>query len=173
VTNEPRPISDKTMAGRGPKPANPGVPQYGPKRWIDAAFERVDNAESEPCEPAEPVGFTTKDSGTRVDFPTGSRRDDATGKGRFDLLPFEAVNRYAQLLERGADKYEARNWEKGQPFSRVFSSMLRHAHQAAAGQTDEDHLAAVIFNAAALITFAERIARGELPDELNDMPWAA
>ncbi|MEY2434765.1 MAG: hypothetical protein QOC92_4490 [Acidimicrobiaceae bacterium] len=115
--------------------------------------------------------FVTKDSGVRKEFATGSRRDSEAGKGRFDLLPIEAIRRYAQLLERGAEKYEAHNWELGQDFSRVFSSMLRHAFQAAAGETDEDHLSAVLFNAAALITFEERIARGELPPELNDMGW--
>jgi hypothetical protein len=117
--------------------------------------------------------FVTKDSGQRAEFDTGSRRDSQTGKGRFDLLPPEAIRRYAELLERGSDKYGDRNWELGQPYSRLVSSMLRHAFQAAAGQTDEDHLAAVLFNAGALITFQERIAAGLLPPELNDMGWAA
>lgn len=114
--------------------------------------------------------FETKDSGQRRQFATGSQRDSADGKGRYDLIPREAIHRYAQLLERGAAKYDAHNWEKGQPFSAVMSSMLRHAFQAAAGMTDEDHLAAVIFNAAALITFQERIAAGLLPADLDDLP---
>lgn len=117
--------------------------------------------------------YVTKDSGDRVEFDTGSRRDSQDGKGRFDLLPIEAVTRWAQLLERGAAKYGENNWQLGQPYSRVRSSMLRHAMQAAAGHTDEDHLAAVIFNAAALITFEERIARGELPASLDDTASAA
>lgn len=113
--------------------------------------------------------FVTKGSGDRQEFPTGSRRDSQAGKGRYDLLPHEAIRRYAQLLERGADRYGDRNWELGQPFSRVVSSMLRHAFQAAAGQNDEDHLAAVIFNAAALITMQERIHAGALPEDLDDL----
>lgn len=116
--------------------------------------------------------FVTKSSGERQEFSTGSRRDTQAGKGRYDLLPPEAIRRYAQLLERGAARYGDRNWELGQPFSRVISSMLRHAFQAAAGQNDEDHLAAVIFNAAALITMQERIAAGALPAELNDLAAA-
>ena len=119
-----------------------------------------------------PHAYITVDSGQRQDFDTGSRRDSQAGKGRYDLLPPEAIRRYAQLLERGAEKYGDRNWELGQPFSRVISSMLRHAFQAAAGQNDEDHLAAVIFNAAALITMQERIAAGALPAELNDLAAA-
>lgn len=116
--------------------------------------------------------FVTKSSGERQEFSTGSRRDTQAGKGRYDLLPPEAIRRYAQLLERGAARYGDRNWELGQPFSRVISSMLRHAFQAAAGHDDEDHLAAVMFNAAALITMQERIAAGALPAELNDLAAA-
>lgn len=115
------------------------------------------------------VRFVTKGSGDKQQFATGSQRDSQAGKGRYDLLPPEAIRRYAQLLARGAERYGDKNWELGQPFSRVVSSMLRHAFQAAAGQNDEDHLAAVMFNAAALITFQERIASGDLPAELNDL----
>ena len=113
--------------------------------------------------------FTTNTTAERDTFTTGSVRGDRTGKGRYDLLPREAIHRYAQLLERGATAYGDNNWRLGQPFSRVMDSLLRHAFQAAAGMTDEDHLAAVIFNAAALITYQEMIARGELPADLNDL----
>lgn len=106
----------------------------------------------------------------RAHFATGSQRGAQTGKGRYDLLPREGIHRLAQLYERGADVYGDRNWEMGQPFTRVLSSMLRHAFQAAAGMTDEDHLAAVAWNALALITFEERIAAGLLPAELDDRP---
>lgn len=116
--------------------------------------------------------FTTKDSGAREEFETGSVRDTEEGKGRYDLLPREAIHRLAGLYERGAAKYGDRNWEKGQQYSRMFSSLLRHAFQAKEGMTDEDHLAAVAWNAFALITTMERVARGELPASLNDMPWA-
>lgn len=92
-----------------------------------------------------------------------------SGKGRFDLVPLEALQRVAQLYERGADKYGDRNWELGQPLSRCFSSLLRHAMQAKAGHFDEDHLAAVVFNAFAIMTFLER--RDELPAEIFDMDW--
>jgi len=114
--------------------------------------------------------FITKTTDVNESFTTGSIRGDRTGKGRYDLLPREAIDRLAKLYERGATAYGDRNWEQGQPFSRVVDSMLRHAHQAAAGMDDEDHLAAVMWNAAALITFGERIARGELPAELDDLP---
>jgi hypothetical protein len=117
--------------------------------------------------------YETRDSGQRRAFTTGSQRDDATGKGRYDLLPREAIHRLAQLYERGAAKYDPRNWEKGQPLSVVTNSMLRHAFQAAAGLDDEDHLAAVAWNAFAAITILERIAAGTLPAELDDLPRQA
>lgn len=114
--------------------------------------------------------FVTKDSGLRAEFATGAVRDGATGKGRYDLIPREAIHRLAQLYERGAAKYEDRNWEKGMPLSEMVDSMLRHAFQAAAGATDEDHFAAVMWNAAGVITFQERIKAGLLPAELDDLP---
>ena len=38
------------------------------------------------------------------------------------------------------------------------------------GKRDEDHLAAIMFNAMALIHYEEMIERGRLPAALNDMP---
>jgi hypothetical protein len=114
--------------------------------------------------------FTTKVTESRDEFSTGSVRGDQSGKGRYDLLPREAIHRLAQLYERGAEAYGDNNWRLGQPFSRVASSMLRHAFQAANGDTDEDHLAAVMFNAAALATYEELIRAGKLPAELDDRP---
>lgn len=114
--------------------------------------------------------FITKDSGERRPFDTGAHRDVATGKGRYDLLPPEGIKRLAQLFERGAEKYDDRNWEKGIPLSVYADSMLRHAFQAAAGQEDEDHLAAVAWNALCMATTQQRIREGLLPAELDDLP---
>ena len=70
--------------------------------------------------------FIIKDSGQREDFSTGARRDTQTGKPRFDLIPSGPMYRLAMVYSRGADKYAARNWEKGQPVMRYFSSAMRH-----------------------------------------------
>ena len=40
--------------------------------------------------------FILKDSGKREEFPTGSRRDQRAGKGRFDLIPTMALRRLAR-----------------------------------------------------------------------------
>lgn len=97
--------------------------------------------------------FVTKDSGARAEFDTGSQRDSQEGKPRYDLIPIDPLKRLADLYARGAEKYEERNWEKGQPFSRLYASMFRHMMQWREGDRDEDHLAAVIFNAMAIMEF--------------------
>lgn len=113
--------------------------------------------------------FITKDSGERVEFVTGSRRDVDDDKGRFDLLPPLCIRRVAQLYQRGSAKYGDNNWRLGQPMSRALSSMLRHAFQFAEGERSEDHLAAVVWNAFTLMYTEEMIKRGQLPAELNDI----
>lgn len=102
-------------------------------------------------------------------FPTGSQRDIRNGKGRYDLLPTRALRRLARHYEYGANKYSARNWEKGQPFSRVFDSALRHAFQALEGKKDEDHVIAAAWNLLAIAEYQELIKEGKLPAELNDL----
>lgn len=113
-----------------------------------------------------------KDSGTRRDFATGSVRDAATGKGRYDLVSPIALQLLARVLERGAVKYEARNWEKGQPVSVFFDCAIRHLYKHLAGWRDEDHLAAALWNVAGIVHTEHQIARGKLPRELLDWPAA-
>ena len=52
----------------------------------------------------------------------------------------------AKHFENGALKYGERNWEKGIPISRYIDSALRHLMKDLAGETDEDHAAAFIWN---------------------------
>jgi hypothetical protein len=100
--------------------------------------------------------FQTKDSGVRSEYATGMVRDTQEGKPRFDLLlpkgiPYsdQMLTRFAALMGRGADKYTERNWEQArtqQELDRYYSSALRHLMQWIAGENDEDHAAAVMFN---------------------------
>lgn len=53
-------------------------------------------------------------------------KKDDTGKARMDLLPPDALFAVANVLRHGAEKYGQRNWEKGIPFGRLFSAVLRH-----------------------------------------------
>lgn len=114
--------------------------------------------------------FETKGGDAREQWATGSQRDSRAGRGRFDLLPPRAIARLAQLYERGAAKYGDRNWEKGQPLSRYLDSALRHMFQLLAGDEDEDHAAAVAWNALGFMETQRRVRGGELPKELDDIP---
>jgi len=101
-------------------------------------------------------GYITKDSGVRAKYDSGMVRDSEAGKPRFDLLfpldiPFkeQMMTRFADLMERGARKYDERNWEKArgeEELQRYRSSALRHLIQWLTDEDDEDHAAAVMFN---------------------------
>lgn len=101
--------------------------------------------------------FTTLDSGDREEFSSGMVRDSSEGKARFDLLipkgvPYEHqfLTRWAKLMERGARKYDARNWEKAktpEEYDRFKQSAIHHFMQWFMDVEDgEDHAAAIFFN---------------------------
>lgn len=117
------------------------------------------------------MNLKLKDSGKRRNFKTGSVRDSSTGKGRYDLLPPEALEALAIQMELGAAKYKARNWELGQEIVRSYlDSGLRHLTKVLRGDKDEDHLRAALWNIACAIATRERCLNGKLPKELNDLP---
>jgi hypothetical protein len=58
--------------------------------------------------------------------PTSEGRKDDSGKTPWHLMPPDALNQIAQVLEFGANKYGDRNWEKGMHWSRPFSALMRH-----------------------------------------------
>lgn len=111
-----------------------------------------------------------KDSGNRDSFETGAVRDVGTEKGAYELISPIFLRRLAIHLERGAKKYDPRNWEKGMPMGRTMQSLLRHAFQYLAGDRTEDHLGAIACNIQFLIHYEEAIASGLLPEKLNDLP---
>jgi hypothetical protein len=98
----------------------------------------------------------TKDSGARATFVTGMQRDTSSGKARFDLIVPEEIpyseqllTRFAELMTRGAIKYDARNWEKAstaEEMGRFKESAFRHFMQWYCGEEDEDHAVAIWFN---------------------------
>lgn len=96
------------------------------------------------------VDFTIKDSGQRAQFDSGMVRDVTEDKVDFSLI-FDGpmLARWAKHLTLGAKKYDKRNWMKaaGEPeLNRFIESAARHFVQWMAGDKDEDHAAAVIFN---------------------------
>lgn len=114
--------------------------------------------------------FVLKDSGQRQEFDSGAVRDRRGGKGRYDLLPPAALYRVARIFEAGAEKYDARNWERGIPLSRFMDSALRHSFQRLEGRSDEDHAAQAAWNILGFLWTEEMIKRGVLPASLDDMP---
>jgi hypothetical protein len=124
------------------------------------------------------------DSGEREQHPTGAVRDIRRGKGRFDLITPVALRRLAKVYEGGAEKYDARNWEKGMPLSRFLDSAKRHINDLemialyqregipleelpADVNPDEDHAAQAAWNLFAFMHFDE--IRPEL-DDLSEKP---
>jgi hypothetical protein len=99
--------------------------------------------------------FITKDSGVRQDYPSGMSRDSQDDKPDFSLMfpdmPYELqpLTRFADLMTRGAVKYGRRNWQMAnsvEELERFRASAFRHFIQWHCGETDEDHMAAVMFN---------------------------
>lgn len=99
--------------------------------------------------------FVTKDSGKRQHYDSGMVRDLQDGKPDFSLLlpemPYDSlpITRWAALMTRGAEKYGRRNWQVAtstEELERFKASAFRHFMQWIAGEEDEDHMAAVMFN---------------------------
>lgn len=108
--------------------------------------------------------FETKDSGERVDFDSGMRRDIDTGKPRYDLIPPKMLKRLAELYARGAVKYGDRNWELAnspEELQRFKASAWRHFMQWNMGEVDEDHLIGTVWNLFAYETIREKLENEE------------
>jgi hypothetical protein len=93
-----------------------------------------------------------KDSGKTQEFNTGAHRDTSEGKGRFDLIPYEALQRVALTYQKGAEKYGENNWKKGMPID-------------LAGWRDEDHLSMALWNVMGAIYMDEH---PEILEKLNE-----
>ena len=110
------------------------------------------------------------DSGKRRQFASGAVRDVDNDKPRPDLISPFFKERLGNWLAKGAIKYEPWNWAKGMPMSTVIASLERHIMKFQQGLIDEDHLAGIAANAMFLLDFDERIKRGLLSPEFNDLP---
>ena len=108
--------------------------------------------------------FDTQAGGEPEVFASGMKRDHQTAKVRYDLA-FDGpmFERYAELLTRGAARYEPRNWmlANGQEeLERARASAVRHFVQWYRGDVDEDHAAAIWFNVNLAEYVKDRIERG-------------
>ena len=113
--------------------------------------------------------FIIKDSGKRQTYKSGAVRDTNEGKIRYDLLPIECLKRLAEHYTKGAKKYGDDNWKKGIPTERFIESAWRHWGQYLLGETDEDHLSAVVFNIFGIMFNETRAGQViEVTDEMMD-----
>jgi hypothetical protein len=106
-----------------------------------------------------------KDSGERTFFSSGACRDMHAGKGRYDLLPWHAIDEVAKHCEEGALKYGERNVDRGIDQHSLFDSAIRHMRKYLHNETDEPHLRAAAWN----ILWA--LEQETTHPELNDLPW--
>lgn len=107
-----------------------------------------------------------KDGGDRTKFDTGAVRDMHSGKGRMDLLPWYGILELSKHCEEGAVKYGEHNVDRGIPLHSLLDSGARHLAKYIAGEQDEDHLRAAVWN----LTWA--LQQRTTHPELNDLPWA-
>jgi len=107
------------------------------------------------------------DSGERIDYGKGNaQREPDINKPRPELITPFGLERLAHWYRLGGQKYGNFNWCKGMPFSRYTASMFRHLIAWMKGDSSEDHLSAIAWNALAIIHHQEL---GE-DKEWNDMP---
>lgn len=111
-----------------------------------------------------------KDTGDRRQFETGAVRDRGAGKPRLALLPGWALLAYAWIMEAGARKYAARNWEKGMPISEYVESAKRHLEAYLMGMRDEPHLWQAFWNIGGAIHTQVLVYLEVYPKELFDLP---
>ncbi len=70
-----------------------------------------------------------------------------------------------------AAKYGKDNWRQGQPQSASLASLERHLLKYRQGMTDEDHLAAVVWNALSLLNVDEYMKDNpDICDEFGRYP---
>lgn len=103
-----------------------------------------------------------KDSGQRTEFSTGAVRDLHEGKGRYDLLPWNAIHAIAVHCECGALKYGERNVDQGIPTHSLADSATRHMSCYYRGINDEPHTISAAWNLLWLIEM--ELTRPDLQD---------
>lgn len=94
------------------------------------------------------------------------------GKERIGHFPFQTMIDISVHFEKGAKKYNPRNWESGMPLSCYFNSAFRHIVKYSGGLKDEPHLIAAIWNVMCLQQTKIWIENKYLPEKLNDIPIA-
>lgn len=103
-------------------------------------------------------------------FETGAKRDNASAKGRMDLLPPFALFIISRVYQDGGLKRGDRNWEKGMPIGVLLDSASRHIEKYKAGLRDEPHLAQAGWNILGALWTACMVHLGLRPKSLMNLP---
>lgn len=88
-------------------------------------------------------------------FDTGAVRDSEEEKEDYiETISWTALKRHAQYMTKKKSRYGAGNFKKGIPIDSYERSMVRHIqkyfenkYEGGTVETEEDHLAAIVFNA--------------------------
>ena len=107
-------------------------------------------------------------------FKTGAQRDTGCNKLRHSLIPHKALDRVAKRYLDGAEKYGENNW-KGMPLSVYYDSAMRHMQAWWAGDENEDHAAAAVWNMLCAMWTEDNAAmhladKGEVLDDRHKYP---
>lgn len=78
----------------------------------------------------------------------------------YHLYPRAALIRTLERYNHGRTKYGDRNWEGGLPAEECYNRAIEHLSKYVNGYTDEDHLAAAVFNINCIMTYEEE---GQVP----------
>jgi len=99
-------------------------------------------------------------TGDTVDYSSGFRRSNDSGKPRFDLIDLDMLKRWAAHMAANVESKGDGNFRSastGEDLARCIQSAWRHFVAFVEDQRDEDHAVALLFN----VSCAEMI-RGKL-----------
>lgn len=100
--------------------------------------------------------------GQRQEFDSGMKRGNTDAKIDWSLvMDGPLLQRWAVHMTAGAKTYEKRNWMKAESveeLARFRESACRHFFQAMAGEEDEDHVSALLYNLNGMLYVQDRLA---------------
>lgn len=125
----------------------------GVTEYLDCANQQIGEYAHTSCHQAHMQKGNISQASEAVKFDSG--------KPRMELMPPDALIEVAKVYTMGAEKYAARNWEKGTDWGRANGALLRHL-MAWMGGEDKDpesglwHMAHVAWNALCLLAYQIR-----------------
>jgi len=101
--------------------------------------------------------FESSDSHEKGLKDEGAKRFDL-GKLRWDLLPYDSLEKVVEVFTHGASKYDDENWRQGMAYKRMYGPIFRHLTKSISGEDiDPDsfcfHLAQVAWGSICLLWY--------------------